>query len=292
MEDSYEKVKKLIRIVDMVNNSDIASIKQSITQIIGIINDPDSGAKDLKNAIELDPPLSAKILKLSNSALYGYPRTICEIQEAIICIGFEAVKELALSQKISELFAKEEIINGYSRISLWKHCVAVASCSKLIYRREFKAKGDNAYAAGLLHDIGITVLDQFLPSVFKKILNEYTDKKTSLYSTETDVLGYNHTDVGKAIAKNWEFPDELVVGIGYHHYPEEAKDDLSKIAYVVAVSEFACQSKNIGFLENHSKENKQLGVYLDYLDIKEKALELIVEEVEEEIKKMEKSGWF
>ena len=292
MTDSYDKVKKLIRIVDMVNNSDIASIKQSITQIINIINDPESGAKDLKDSIELDPPLSAKVLKLANSALYGYPRTISEIQEAIICIGFEAVKELALSQKISELFAKEKIINGYSRISLWKHSVAIAICSKLVYRREFRERGENAYAAGLLHDIGITVIDQFLPSVFRKVIDEYTDKKNSLHSTETNILGYNHADIGMAIAKNWQFPDELIAGLGYHHNPGEAEDETAKIAYIIAASEYICQSKNIGFVEDYSQNKKLFRTYLDKLDMKEKALELIVEEVEEETKKMEKAGWF
>ncbi|MCK4966033.1 HDOD domain-containing protein, partial [bacterium] len=280
------------RIVDMVNNSDIASIKQSITQIISIINDPESGAKDLKNAIELDPPLSAKVLKLANSALYGYPKTICEIQEAIVCIGFEAVKELALSQKIGEIFAKEQIINGYSRISLWKHSVAIAVCSKLIYRREFREKGDNAYAAGLLHDIGITVIDQFLPSTFKKVIDECADKKDNLYDTETSILGYNHADIGMAIAKDWQFPDELIVGLGYHHNPDEADDEFAKIAYIIAASDYICQSKNIGFVEDYSQNKKLFRTCLDNLNMKEKALELIVEEVEEEIKNMEKAGWF
>ena len=125
-----------------------------------IIRDP------IHNIIEVDPPLTAKLLKLANSAFYGYPKTIGEVQEAIVCIGFEAVKELALSQKICELFKKNDLINNYSRISLWKHSLAVAVFSKLLYRREFAKSGENIYVAGLLHDIGHIIMDQFLHDKF------------------------------------------------------------------------------------------------------------------------------
>ena len=85
---------------------------------------------------------------------------------------------------------------------------------------------------------------------------------------------------------------ELITGLGYHHNPGEADDETAKIAYIIAASEYICQSKNIGFVEDYSQDKKLFRTCLDKLNMKEKALELIVEEVEEETKKMEKAGWF
>ena len=94
----------LADLVHIVESSDIASIKKTVSEIVNVINDPESSAKQLKDIIELDPPLSAKLLRLANSAFYGYTKRITSIQEAIVFIGFDAVKDLALSQKVSQLF--------------------------------------------------------------------------------------------------------------------------------------------------------------------------------------------
>lgn len=279
------------KILEKVNNSDISSIKQTITWIVSVINDPNSSAKDLKDVIEKDPPLSAKLLRLANSAFYGYSRTINEIQEAIICIGFEAVKELALRQKVYELFDNYDYLHGYSRISLWKHSIAVALCSKLIFRREFFERGENMYVAGLLHDIGIIIIDQFLHTQFKEILKKSKSDKNNLLNTEKDVLGFNHTDIGSEIAKNWGFHEEIVMSIENHHYPERVDNEFSKIVSTIFISDYACQSENIGYCDATDKNKTLFHKCLTKLNIKEKAIKLIIKNVKEEIKKMEEEGF-
>jgi len=287
-----EKKEKINKIIEMVNHSEISSIKQTVTQIINTIIDPNSSAKDLKNIIEIDPPLTAKLLKLANSAFYGYPKTISVIQEAIVCIGFEAVRELALSQKVCEIFKKADYINGYSRISLWKHSVAVAVCCKLIYRREFRERGENIYVAGLLHDIGIIVFDQFLHYDFLNILRKSRSEKNNLVNVENAILHFNHADIGRAIAENWDFPVELVKAIGNHHNTKNVDDKYTKISFTTFIANYAVQDKLIGYCDAPYKNKTLFLKCLMKLNIKEKAIDLIVKEVEKEINKMEKSGWF
>lgn len=286
-----EKAQEINRLIALVNNSEISSIKKIVTQIISIINDPNSSAKDLKDIIEIDPPLSAKLLKLSNSAFYGYTKTINEIQEAIVCIGFDAVKELALSQKVCELFKKDDYFHGYSRISLWKHSVAVAMCSKLIYRREFRERGENMYVAGLLHDIGIIVLDQFQQEKFKAVLKKGRREKNNVATVETSEIGFNHADIGMGIARDWEFPDELVFGIGNHHNPEAIENGISKVISTIYLADYICQMRKIGYCDTPYANKTLFQKCILKLKIKEKALDFIVEEVEKEIKRMENSGW-
>ena len=162
MQQQAENNEKLEKLIKLVNQSEISSIKSIVSGIMRIINDADSTIWDLKEVVEVDPPLTAKVLMKANSSYYAPPKRIGEIKQAVIWIGFEALKELAISQKVYGIFNGNGSFEGYSTRSLWQHSVAVALIAKMIYRREFQERGANAYVAGLLHDIGIIVESQFL----------------------------------------------------------------------------------------------------------------------------------
>ena len=108
-EERYEKISKIIELVD---KSEISSIQSVVSGVIDVINDPQSSAKDLKDIIEIDPPLTARVLKVANSAYYYSLRKISEIQHAVIWIGYDVVKEIALSQKICGAFDQDETFSG------------------------------------------------------------------------------------------------------------------------------------------------------------------------------------
>ena len=288
---------KLKEIVTQVNESDISSIKSTVSAIIQVINDPKSSAKDLKPIIEVDPPLTAKMLRLANSAFYGYPKTINDIQEAVVCIGFDAIKELALSQKVSELFNQDDPFAGYSRAVLWKHSIAVGLCGKLLYQKLLKEKGDNIYVTGLLHDIGIIVEDQFLLSEFYYVLDNTGPGKANFPEVERATMGYDHSDIGRAVAEDWQFPDELSAAIGRHHNPDEVAEEFAKITSALYIANFVCQSRGIGYCDAPNKDYKQFENCrkklnaLSKVNITEKMIDGIIDEVQDNIRKMEKAGW-
>ncbi|MCP4724203.1 MAG: HDOD domain-containing protein [bacterium] len=287
-----EKKKELKKIISLVNRSEISSIKQTVSQIINTINDPKSTAKDLTKLIEIDPPLTARLLKLANSAYYGYAKEISEIQEAIICIGFDAVKELAFSQKVCELFKSDEYISGYTRASLWQHSVGVAICSKLIFRREFQKQGDNIYAAGLLHDLGIIILDQFFHEMFIELLKKAVKKKCNLAEVERDLLGFDHAEIGKALVTDWGLPDEIGISINSHHEPCHVKEEYRVISRTLAISDYVMQEKMIGYCDSPVKKDEIFNNCLKDLKINDFGMDLIVHDVKEELSKMKKAGWF
>lgn len=290
-----DKSSKLLKnLIKEVNNSDIATIKETVTQLVRAINDPKTSAYDLKQIIEIDPPLTAKLLKLTRSAFYGYTKEIGDIREAIVCIGFDVIKELALSQKFYNLFQSKEYIYGYSRLSLWKHNVAVAICGKLIYRRSFRTYNSNVYIAGLLHDIGYIIIDQFLMERFKEILKISRSEKRSLIDVEEEILGFSHADVGNALAKDWSFPDELVYAIANHHtlFLEPAEEEHKNLAYTLYAADYACQRQNIGYNENFYERNLHFRTCRIKLNIEEEAINNIMEKVEDEIGRMEEAGFF
>lgn len=292
MEPREVENQQLANIVELVNNSYISSIERVITEIIRVINDPKSSAKDLKEIIEIDPPLAGKVLKRANSAYYSRRRRISEIQQAIILIGFDSVKELALSQKVYELFADDVTLYGYSRIALWKHSIAVALLAKMIYRREFGQRGDNAYAAGLLHTLGIIVEDQFLHDDFVQILKKREYEQRNLIELEMDVFGYNHADVGLGVLKSWDLPNELIAAVGYHYYPDRVNSQYRQITLALALADFICQENALGYVHTPVRDAEVFYSHLENLKMKKKALDYILSEVELELHKMEKQGWF
>lgn len=285
--EEVEKNKKIAKVVELPDFSEISSIMNIVTGIIDIINDPKSTIKDLKELIELDPPLSAKVLKTANSAYYGFPKRISDIEQAVIWIGFDELKDLTLRQKVCEIFAKDECIEGYSRRLLWKHSIGVAMLAKMIYRKELVEKGANIYAAGLLHDIGIILEDQFLQEDFRFIISKITNEEKNLTEAEYEVLGYNHAEVGKALTEYWDLPDELVMSIGHHHNPPEDLQYFSRMALTLYVSDYLCQDAGIGYGDAPFPDKMVFNKCLMKLGLEDYAVKLILEELEEEILKTE-----
>ncbi len=295
---SDEKAAKLRELLTLVDDSEISSIKSTVAELIRLINDPKSSANDLKEVIQLDPPLTAKLLKLANSAYFGFSRTIGDLKDAVVCVGFNELKELALHQKISQLFNQGDPFAGYSRSLLWKHSVAVAVCGKLIYTRELDQLGGNAYVAGLLHNIGIIIEDQFLLDSFFQILDEYGSRDVNYADIEQKILGYDHTDIGHALAIDWNFPEETAIAIQRHHSPIPVGNDAAELTYTLYIADSLCHSDNIGFGDSANKNFELFQNCIDKLNsiakakINDQKLEAIMEEVRDNIVRMEKMGWF
>ncbi len=290
MEDNEGKNEKIKNLLELVEKSEISSIKSVVSDIVRVINDTRSNAMDLKEVIEVDPPLTAKVLKVANSAYFAPPKRIDEIRHAILWIGSETLRELALSQKVCEVFQKKESFDGYSRTALWKHSLAVALFAKMLYRREFGEGGENAYAVGLLHDIGVVIEDQFLQNGLKEVLGKMKSEEKGLPEIEASVLGYSHTDIGGALSESWNFPEEFGAAIRYHHDPEGVDEKFSRIARTLYVADCVCQRKGIGYTSTYMEDKEHYLANLKELNIRPQAIKLVEEELEEKMRKMEDRG--
>lgn len=277
-------------IIEAVNRSDLSSIRSVVVKLLSIINDPASTAKELVDVIQTDPPLAAKVLKLVNSAHCAPRSKIDDLQQAVIFIGFETLKELALNQKVCEIFQKKIEIHNYSRKALWKHSIAVALCAKQIYRKEFGEKGENAYAAGLLHDIGVIVEDQFCNDAFLEALEAASQRDIPLWAAEKHILGFDHAEIGMALLTDWRLPKELTTAIGYHHIPHDAPIDFYPLTATTCVANLCCQQESIGFCDTPAVDDALSDSCMKSLNIKKHAIELIMDEVKETLSSMEAQG--
>jgi len=279
-------------IVRQASMSELSSLGSVVHKILEITADKNSTANDLKEAIEIDPPLSSKVLRLANSAYYGITRKISSIQEAITFIGFGTVKELSLSVKVSQVFEDDKVTHGYSRKKLWEHSVGVALISKNIYRRIFRETGDMIYSAGLLHELGIIVEDQYLHKQFEKVLKNAQTEGMPLTKAEANEFGFDHTMVGRDLTHAWKFPDELIAAVTYHHRPLFVEPRYMRQAYTLFIADYLCMLNEIGYSDMQgNKDNKLLyKKCCSALKIDPIALEVILEDTTEELNQMKQAG--
>ncbi len=281
---------RIIKIIDAVNNSGLSSVKSIVTGIVRIIHDPKSTVKDLIEIIQVDPPLTAKILRVSNSVFYAPQTKIDEIEKAIIWVGYDTVKELALRQKTCEMFEKNDAIEGYRRTELWAYCVATAHFAKMIYRREFREKGENIYTAGILHKIGLIAEEQFLRKAFTKILKLCNETGSYLCSTEQETLGFSHPELGRYIAENWLLPADLIAAIGFHDDPFAAPKEFFKECATLYVAAVQCHFAQIGYVKATPFDDGLYNRCIEDLHLTQESLNLIVADGQQEIAEMLEKG--
>ncbi len=277
-------------LIDKVNSSDFSSIKGIITGIFKIINNPESTALDLEGVIKLDPPLTAKVLKVANSAFFASKVQFNDLKESILWIGFDEVKDIALTQKLITIFMGNDT-SEFSRTKLWKNSVANAILCQMIYRREFGERGENLYTAGLLHNIGLIIIDQFLHEEFIEILQTSKEKKINIFQAEKEVLNFTHADVGAVLGENWNFPASLISAIKFHHNPEDAIDDFHRLSSTLYISNFFCKSINMGYTDNqYETDDIKYNELLSQYKIETEALEIMQKDLYEKLKRMEEIG--
>ncbi len=201
---------------------DLPALPNITNEIMRLTEDPDSTVQDIENVIMKDQSLTARVLRLANSAYYGYPRRISTISEASVLLGFQAIRSITLTASVGGLLMKEVPGYGLGKNELWRQSQSCAIISRYIARKVRFSKIDQAYVAGLLRDIGKVIVSYYLTEHFKQIIDKVKNESISFLEAEESVLGFHHGQVGAEIAKKWNLPDDLVEAIAYHHSPEKA----------------------------------------------------------------------
>ena len=216
-----------------------------VTQMIGLIDNPQTSARDVSRLISTDQALTAKILKLANSAFYGFPREIATVNHAVVVLGFETVKSLGLSVSVLERFAGGADHSAFDRQKFWEHCTACGVAARIMANKlRYRVQGE-AFAAGILHDIGKLVLSQYFDDEFDEIIELARTEDLYIGKAEEAVLGVTHADVGSWLAERWNLPDQLVEAIAYHHTPGRLQRN-AELPALIHLADFLCRRERIG----------------------------------------------
>lgn len=231
------------------------SLSPTVGKIIEVANNPGSSANDLNKVISLDPVLAAKVLKLVNSAYFGFPEKITSTVRAIVILGLNTIKNLALSTAALETMTIKET-GGLNIDEYWKHLLGTGVMCKLIARKIGIPKDflEDYFLAGLLHDIGKIVLNRLNPAGYHKLIDAAEAKKIMLVAAEGVIFGINHTEIGQILGKKWGLTDGLVEAMTFHHSSQSASEEHQKLVYSVHISNIFVKMHNVGQSGNSVQE--------------------------------------
>ena len=227
--------------------SSLATLPEITQKIIKTVEDPRGTARDLHKIISHDPALVTRILKVVNSSFYGLPGQISSIDRAIVMLGLNAIKNIAVAASMGQLFRGVKLCDGFTAKDLWKHCVAVAVVSRELAKQLKLPFADEAFLAGMIHDIGMLVSLQTWPERLTQICQEARQGTRTFSEIERDVLGVDHQQLGLALAEKWQFPKACQQVAGFHHEPELLSDSARTLVILVHVADQICCEKQVGF---------------------------------------------
>ena len=228
--------------------SHIATLPEVTMKIIALVEDPDSTAQDLNKVISNDPALGARILKVVNSAFYGLPGQIGSINRAIVLLGLNAVKNIAIAASLAKLFRGGRIAPGFEARDLWTHSIASATGTRLLAEKAGLGLPDEAFLTGLIHDIGILVEIQARRSKFVEAFDLLEkDPGMTLRQAEATTLGATHEQFGMALCKSWKFPQSFAYVTGFHHHPWDLPEKNRALTGLVHVADILASRLHQGF---------------------------------------------
>ena len=262
------------------------SLPTTVAKVLEVCNNPKTSPIDLDRVIQLDPVLMGRVLKLINSAYYGLGTQVTSLVRAIIMLGVNTVKNLALSTAILDRVSSKKDFRALNMEGFWRHSLCVGVTAKLLARRrgiDIKSV-EEYFAAGLLHDIGKIPLNNALADDYVRTMSLADREGLSLFAAERRILGVDHCETGRIIAESWRLTGAIADTITWHHDLGSYSGENGDILRTVAVANFFADREGIGFSGNLYPERPSPDVY-GLLGIEKSILEELEEPVNAEIEK-------
>lgn len=207
------------------NISSIPTLPTVIERLTRLLQNPKTSAEEVGKAITTDQALASKVLKLVNSAFYGFPGRISTITHAIVILGFSTVKNIVLTASIFDAFRnKVEDMAGFDLEDFWLHSIACGAASSSIAKQIGGCEKEACFIAGLIHDIGKLILCQYLPKEFGMVLRHCADNRQLFYESEKKLFDSNHAHIGGYLTERWNLPANLQNPVKYHHQPSPSHE--------------------------------------------------------------------
>ena len=202
-------------------------------------------AKELAEVIQYDAAITANVLKSCNAAYFGLPRKVSSLDEALVVIGHDVLKDIIITST-SARFYKGKVGEGYclEQGELWKHSVASGIMAKRMVPFFKGVDGGTAFTTALLHDIGKRFLSAFVADEFEAIMRKVGEENCSFVAAEKEILGATHADLGAMILEKWEFPAEMIEAVKLHHDPEAMNG--SPLTALIALSNALVITMGVG----------------------------------------------
>jgi putative nucleotidyltransferase with HDIG domain len=259
---------------------DLPTLPSVFLTVNKMLSDPRTSAVDVGQAVSSDQVIASKILKLANSAFYGFAGKVNTVSHAIAVLGFSATKNVVLTTSVLSTLNLKKPIEGFSLAAFWKHSAAVGAIAKLAAMEFYPQKREEAFVAGLLHDIGKLVLAICAPEDFAKAVNLAASKNCLFIDAEEEILGINHTDIAAMVNERWNLPAEIATVVINHHKSIEDSGEFAKLVAVVKLADVLARGLQLGFACDNSMPIIENNVF-ESLMITQRKLDAILEASQE-----------
>ena len=214
---------------------DLPPLPAVASRVMGMADDDKTSAMELAQVLSTDQALTAKLIRLSNSAYYGFARRVSTVREAVVMLGFMQVRQVAVGASLINTFKKGGPNDAFNLDLFWGHSVAVAVAAENLAKKTRAARPEDAFTAGILHDIGRLVLRQTMPVEFMQAVELARATGMPLHEAELELTGYAHDELGRALGERWKFPAHMVEAVRCHH-DERMTPENDGLAGVIAQS--------------------------------------------------------
>lgn len=240
---SGDKTKAVASFVGTIK--DLPTLPTVLEKIVALTNDPNVSLGEIEQAISTDPVISTKLLRIVNSAYFSFFREITSLKQAIVVLGLEATKNLVYGTSIISAFGKETRIKQFPLIGFWKYSVACGNISRTLASLLDYSFYEEAFLAGLVHNIGKIVLARYKTDDFEKAIENSAEKGVPLSTSEEEFIGFDHSHVGYELATRWRLPQLLDDAIRFYETPDQAENNRDLCA-IVRLASILSRTYNIG----------------------------------------------
>lgn len=266
---------------------DLPAMPQVVIKAREVIANVDSGVNDVVKILETDQAITTRILKVANSAYYGMSGKISTIKHASVILGYKVIGELITLASSSGLLDRELGGYGLGSGALWTHSLSVAIGSRILAARKNPSLEDTSFSAGLIHDAGKLVLDQYVMERKEDFEEIMEHGQVTFMTAENKIFGFNHAEMGFDVCDRWSIPDDIATAIKYHHAP--SRSDNNDLAYIIhmadAIVNMADELAKMGGMGAGIEAVMYMldDKAMEFLGLKEEDVKPIIEEIEQSV---------
>ena len=243
---SWQDIRNVLR----VEPGELAPLPAAVSKLLQLTDDEKSSLEQLAELIETDPSLVTKLLRIVNFPAYGLSQKTGNIKQAVLYLGFLLIKELAFESTLFDYFSKGA--THINSLFFWRHCLTVAHLSKHLAQAVGHPSPDDAYTAGLLHDIGKIILDTYGQVTYGDFIRARCGSSGLLIEEEADIIGMGHDNAGAYFCNKWNFPDRITRAIRLHHQPFAhlgLPEDEAMLIACVSLADFLAWTQGMGSVD-------------------------------------------
>ncbi|MCW5937400.1 MAG: HDOD domain-containing protein [Fimbriimonadaceae bacterium] len=266
--------------IRMSRSENLPVLPQAASTVLRLADDSDASTREMERAIERDAALTAKILRVANSAYYGSPN-IPTVGRAISFLGLTTVRSLVVSAAMQQMVSGRSKCESFERLGFWRHCLAVATASRIIGKIRSPLKAEELYCAGLMHDVGILIMDKFMAHELNTIITRCIELKRPLHHVAIEVAGFSHCDVGWVLADRWGLSPMIRRAIRFSVDPISDEEYYETTCVVAAADALANRA---GFEHSKIPGNHDVSAEVsEVIGLPPEQFQIIIEVVRQEI---------